>query len=362
VRCDEVLRAEGRLVEGYDQVLVRHRAWQRQAAQRPLVSSPSPVVVDAPDPGRDSRYRPTVVVEEPVDPGLVPHWTGMLRALASSHDVLGPRHLHLTARGELALVHTYRLRADAEVRAGLLAVEARWAEFVSWTADNLGDDHEAAYWLGRALALAHQTDQPALVAYMLMRQAQQAADRCDGRQAVALAAAAAGHPQLSRRDRALCAIRMAQGRALVGDGTGSHGAIRHAATLITQAYDRDGFDDPDTIGRHCVSAYVIAHEGYCHLRLGRPRAAVGVLEPVLRHWSPAYRQDEGVTRAWLALAYAACGELEAAAVEGNRALTVATESGSIRIVRTLAPLNGALAGHRHVPGADQYRLRYAMVG
>ena len=58
----------------------------------------------------------------------------------------------------MAVIRRYRSEARGAVKTGLLAVEAWWAEFASWTADNVGDRLAAAFWLDRALALARRAD------------------------------------------------------------------------------------------------------------------------------------------------------------------------------------------------------------
>lgn len=290
-----------------------------------------------------------------VDPALVPHWSGMLRVLAATHDLFGPHHLHDVVRGELGLIRRHRRAAASEVHDGLLDVECRWAEFASWTADNLGDQDAAAHWLRLALSLGQQADNPTMIAYVLMRQAQQAVDHRDPAGARALAEEAREQVRLSDRDRALCAIRYAQALALAGEARACSTPLNQAYRLVARADDTSDEGDPDTIGRHCVRPYVTAHEGYCKLSLGHHRAAVAVLEEVLVGWPPAYRQDEALTRAWLALAYAGAGRPAEAGTEGSRALAVTIETGSARAHRNLGRLDTRLAAHAGLSEADQFR-------
>ena len=296
-----------------------------------------------------------------MNPALVPHWAGLLRVLSAAHDASGPRHLHDVARGELALISRNREAAGGETQRGLLNVEARWAEFASWTADNLGDGQNAAYWLRIALSLARQAESRSLVAYVMMRQAQRAIERRDASQATTLAEAAGRFSGLPARDRALCAVRCAQGGALAGDRVSTQRALRQAYRLVAHADATEDCDDPDTIGHHCVRAYVAAHEGFCQLSLGQPGTAVTILEDILRGWPPAYRQDEGLTRTWLGAAYAAVDRIGEAAAQGHTALNLAVESGSVRTARALRRLDVALAAHGGVPEVAGFRSRYAMV-
>lgn len=299
-------------------------------------------------------------VSGPVNPALVPHWLGMLRALAASHDVLGPRELHEVARGELEIILAHR-DVGGDLGRALLGVEARWAEFTSWTADNLGRGQEADYWLRRSLSVAGQAGDRVIAGYVLMRQAQRAVERRDAATATALAESASRRAGAAPRDLALCAVREAQGAALAGDRGRCASALRTAYRLVDQADSTDDGQESEPIGHHCVRPYVAAHEGYCQLALGLARDASTTLETILNGWSPRYRQDEGLARSWLASAYALTGRVEEAAAQGERVLDLATASGSVRMIRALRPVDVELAPHRTQPQAKKFRTRYATI-
>ncbi|MFK3980572.1 hypothetical protein ACI2K4_09385 [Micromonospora sp. NPDC050397] len=287
---------------------------------------------------------------------LALHWTEMLRLLAVSHNMFGSRQVYEAVCRESAVIRRYRDEAAEDVKQGLLAVEARWAEFGSWTADNLGDATAATHWLDQALGLARRAGDQRMAAYVLMRQAQQ----LDSAQAAALAGTAEALVALTDRDRGLCLIRQAQGHALRGDQMRSLAAIKAAHRLIDHAADV-GTDDPDTIGRHCTLAYLRAHEGYCLLRLGRAEVAARALEEVLNGWPVDYRQDEALTRAWLALSYATAGRLVEAGMEGSRALTLTAATSSARAMRTLGQLHARLAGRTTSVEVAGFRDAFSLV-
>jgi transcriptional regulator with XRE-family HTH domain/tetratricopeptide (TPR) repeat protein len=376
-RCETLLGAGGELLAGYDEYrrLKQRRdeekvdAGQRARwgeAERDLAQALGDVLAGAgqaplPDswaawpsamsgglaaglPDRSAGWGSAGLGHAPVgvDPVLALHWTEMLRLLAVSYNMFGSRQVYEAVCRESAVIRRYREEAAEDVKRGLLAVEARWAEFGSWTADNLGDATAATHWLAQALRLARRAGDQRMAAYVLMRQAQQAADRLDGAQAAALAGTAETLVSLTDRDRALCLIRQAQGHALRGDQTRSLAAIKAAHRLIDRAADI-GVDDADTIGRHCTLAYLRAHEGYCLLRLGRADAAAHALEEVLDGWPADYRQDEALTRAWLALSYVAVGRLADAGTEGSRALTLTAATSSARAMRALNQVYARLA-------------------
>lgn len=133
---------------------------------------------------------------------------------------------------------------------------------------------------------------------------------------------------------------MAQGQVLSGDDDACSTAIDDAYRLVMHT-DRTGVDeDPATIGRHCTHRYVQAHHGYCWLQLGKPRDAASALEDALEAWPTQYRQDEGLTRAWLALSYADLRRYGDAATHGTQALTLPTTTA--RTLRTLSALDARL--------------------
>ncbi|GAA4560864.1 hypothetical protein [Planotetraspora kaengkrachanensis] len=297
------------------------------------LESPSPL---------DGAAARTPVIK--VDPDLIPHWGGLLHILSSSHNAFGPYRIHNTVTREIDVIRDHRLRADALVRRGLLGVEARWAEFASWTAENIGSGEAAAFWLGYALDLAREANDAAMEAYVLMRQAQRAAERCDARGARDLATEARKAAVAPARDRALSALRLAHSHALAGDSRACAKALEEAHQLVERAQDDGTDDDPVAIGHHCIPAYVQAHEAYCLLLLRRPSEAAALLQEALVAWPADFRQDVQLARAWLALAYVGDGRVEEAAVEGTAVLASAAGGGSVRLIRALQTLDRRLAG------------------
>ncbi|MGW7521682.1 hypothetical protein ACWGJ2_39575 [Streptomyces sp. NPDC054796] len=277
-----------------------------------------------------------------VDPALVPHWGNMLHILSAAHNAFGPMHMYTTVTRELDVIRSCRHSAERGVRRGLLGVEARWAEFASWSAETLGRRSDATYWLMHSRDLAREAADDSLEAYVLMRLAQQATERRDAHAARDLAEAAWEAARGGERDRALCAVRLAHGYALAGDDRSSARVLKTAHQLVDQADQFACDDDPATIGHHCVRAYVQAHEAYCHLLLGHARQAVVLLHEAIDGWPSEYRQDVQLARAWLALAYAADGRVPEAAVEGATALALTTSGGSVRVLRVLRSLDRRL--------------------
>nr|BEK71375.1 hypothetical protein KPHV_86020 [Kitasatospora purpeofusca] len=285
----------------------------------------------------------SAVGSAPLDPALVPHWLELLQVLSNSHNVFGPGRLHQTALRELAVIKQFRQGASGELAVGLLGVEARWAEFVGWTAESMANSADAPFWLDQSLLLARHADDTQMVSYVLMRQAQRAVERRERNRALALAGQAWQFAGDSPRDRALCAVRQGEAHALAGDGRGVRQAIDQAMKLVDIA-DLSGLDDdPSTIGRHCVPAYVQAHEANCQLLLGEFGLAARTLESVLEAWPQDFRQDELIARTWLAVSYMKTGRLAEAGALASGVLSANSAVGSDRVHRGLRQL-GQMAG------------------
>ncbi|MEE1820970.1 hypothetical protein PUR61_01955 [Streptomyces sp. BE20] len=281
-----------------------------------------------------------------VDPALVPHWTGMLQILSAAHNMLGPAQIHQSAVQEMAVIRQFRERAGGGLAVSLMSLEARWAEFASWTADTMGDPQRATFWLDRALLLAQHADDPALASYVLMRQAQGAVERGNAAAAISLAGRAWQSAGDSARDRALCAVRQAEAYAVAGDGRGSRRAAAEAGRLVEQAERIGAAGDPGAIGLHCVPAYVRAQEAHCLVLLNDHRGAVPVLEEVLADWPDGLRQDGLLARVRLATCLVEIGRADEAGAAGQQVLTANIAVGSGRVHRALvelAQLAGSLA-------------------
>ncbi len=283
------------------------------------------------------------------DPELVPHWQKLLGVFAVSENLFGPQHLTGTVMRELAVIRATREAARDPLRTAFVQVEARWSEFLSWLADNAGDNAAGQYWADRAVELALEAGDHPMTSYVLMRKSQQAVAQGDAARAIALAAAAEREPQIPPVVRALAAVRQAEGHALDQDEASCRHALDRAYELVQYAPDGGTSPWEGDLGRHGTTSYVRAHEAHCWLRLEQPTRAIAVFEETLAGWPSSYRQDEALHRGRLAQAYAASGDAEQAAVEGDRVLA-ATEAGTAyRVQAELTRLDRQLAATRQ-PG------------
>lgn len=145
--------------------------------------------------------------------------------------------------------------------------------------------------------------------------------------------------------------------ALDGAEAECHRLLDQAHTLAASP------DDPgDASGGHgsfCTPAYLEMQRGACWLTLGQPARAVSVLDAAVKSLPAVYRRDRGVAFSSQASAFAALDEPAEAAVAGMKALEIARDSGSGRIMRMILPLSSALAAHGELEPVAALRMALA---
>ncbi|WP_242606693.1 hypothetical protein [Protofrankia symbiont of Coriaria ruscifolia] len=278
----------------------------------------------------------------------VKHWVDLLSLVAGRVNDSGAGSVWSLVLGHLEVLDAFR-RASTVEGLRLLAVQARWSEFLSWLADSLGRPGAARKWAELAFGQATEAGDRRTASYVLMRRAQQAADQGRGGEAVALGEGAAALDSSSACTAALCLVRQAHGHALNRDTAASRAAVRQAVRLLAGA-ERD----PDPLDGHCTDLYVAAYEGHCRRLVGDLDGATRLLGEVLAAWPAELRQDEVMWRAWLADTHTAAGRLAEAGAEGLRALELAQATGSARADLVLTSMAGTLAGADRVVEVGQF--------
>jgi transcriptional regulator with XRE-family HTH domain len=259
--------------------------------------------------------------------------------------LFGPQLLLSTVDGHLALVQRLLSAATGPVRADLLTVGTRYAEFASWVNQDGGNMPAAGRWADLALEWAHEAQDSAMVSYVLMRKSSQAAVAGDTGRTIGLAQVAqqqAGH--VPSRVRAVAAQQEAHGHALAGDEMSCHRKLDEAMELAAGELTVEG------PGRYCIPEFLEIQRATCWVELGRPDQAVSLFEEQLTRLPSVHRRDRGVYLARLARAYAARDDADGAAINARQALDVVTTTGSRRIVAELAKLQPRLEQWRDVPG------------
>jgi transcriptional regulator with XRE-family HTH domain len=271
-----------------------------------------------------------------VDPGLVTHWTSLLRLLGRHDEIFGPREVLALVERELRVIAAHRVAARGELRTAFKRVEARWADLAAWLCEDMGRPRARAAWTDYALRLAQEADYADMAAFARGRQSKLASDAHKAIQHAEDALRVAG---ASPQTRAWCSRYAAIGHAMAGDAAACE---RHLAT----AHDLIGNDDspaPPWAGEFRVTRIgTIAAEARCWLVL-KPAKSIVLHQDALRNWPRAEARDGGIVQARLALACAKAGEPDRARVEGRKALAVARATSSATAKRELKRLQLALA-------------------
>jgi hypothetical protein len=74
-----------------------------------------------------------------IDPAIVGHFAALRALLVDADNRLGGISVLPTARQQVEVIAGFRRAARGELREQLLSTQARWAEFVGWLSDDLGD-------------------------------------------------------------------------------------------------------------------------------------------------------------------------------------------------------------------------------
>lgn len=313
-----------------------------------LLASPS---ADSP-----ASVTPAVTLESP-PPVLVPELEGPIASLRSVID--GSRGLDHTIgpTGTLELVRSQLAIADQ--LAGTVRTEAGRRSLVGLT----GQIHQLAGWMSfdtrnmtaarasfaHAREAARQADDPALLAYVLGPSAAFAeADSGDPAAGLDLAFLAVGHARRSGNKRLLAFVLAITGRvhAKLGDEALARQALDDAATALGE---HDGWDDDPLWLEVFDETALLGHSGSCDLDLGRPKAAVELLDRQDSAAPDTFVRNRAIWRLDRAAAFQTLDELDQAAANVVAALDLIGTTSSPRTRFKLAQLAEALITDQRAP-------------
>jgi transcriptional regulator with XRE-family HTH domain/tetratricopeptide (TPR) repeat protein len=280
---------------------------------------------------------------------VLSHMIALRSILVRQDNVLGSGAAAPTVIQTLSILESLSRSAKGSAHDSVRRLQAEYAEFAGWLADELGDRRAGQFWTDRALEWAHEIDDDLLIGYTLVRKAQRALESGDAWAAVSLARAALRRGGLTNRVRAAALQYEALGHASSHEIPEFRVSIDHAHELI----DASEPAEPDERATWCTPAYVIMHEAAGWTRLGMYANAVAEYQRGLSDWPGEFRRDEGVYYGRLACAHAQAGNPEEAARIGLTALNVGISTGSARILAELRPLEQTLAKWDTVPNVSR---------
>ncbi|MCW2875933.1 MAG: transcriptional regulator [Sphaerisporangium sp.] len=244
----------------------------------------------------------------------------------------------------IAQTHTLRelsSRTGPRTGQGLLRLASRYAEYVGWLVQEMGNDQAALWWTQRAVDLAAAGGDHHLAAYGLVRRALVTLYQDDAKQTIELARRAQSD-NVPARIRGLAAQREAQGHALAGDYDACMLSLDRARALLARhAPDSDA----PVIGTINLSDSVEMITGWCLHDLGRPREAAELIDRQMAQVPPRAvrtRVRYGVRRA---LAHAMAGEIDHACHLTSQLLDSAIAVSSATIAADMRDLARTLARH-----------------
>lgn len=319
-----------------------------QTAQRfqtlcPQTSRPLPEAELAREDWQSSS-RPSL----PVSIQIVDELTTLRASLVRSDSLLGPGRLIATVSEQLANVQDMLGSAHGELRLKVFDLAALYAEFHGWLLEDAGHPVRSHAWTARALEWSQAGENPDLIAYTLMRRAQQSATRQDAPLAIGLGQAAARVDGVSDRIRSASAQQRAYGLAVEGEQTLALQALDEAESLLTGG---DPADDPYGLAEWCTPSYVTAQRANVFLTLGRGAEAVRTFDAALLSWPAEYHRERGLHLARKARALALDRRPDEAATVGGEALGIARSTGSHRILDELRVV-AALADEQGATGRE----------
>jgi tetratricopeptide (TPR) repeat protein/transcriptional regulator with XRE-family HTH domain len=277
-----------------------------------------------------------------------------LRAMLVDQDnIAGAGHVLPSVEHQLAIIDRLRRSAARADGKALLGVQAEYAEFAGWLAQDLGKFKAADMWLSRALGWAHTSGKRSMVTYILARKSQLAGDMADPLAAIDMADAAQESSAHRGRLAAASSTYAAYGYALVNDAQAMDRAIKTAREQLHHATE-----DPDPSDRRWApwldTGYIDVQAGRCHAHLGQHEQAVTAYQSALDRLPPTYRRDRGVYLARQAFAHAQGGDSTQAGMIGLQAVGVVLTTGSNRIITELVRVHDALENLSPCPAADEF--------
>jgi transcriptional regulator with XRE-family HTH domain len=268
-------------------------------------------------------------------------------------DVLGGGDTYRLYRSEYEATKQMLRQASYTENVGkqLLAVLAEQAQQAGWAAFDAGDQEQARLLYKRSHEAAGEAGNAPLAGNALAFLAYQ---RIGSDRAAALSAAVeschTAGKDAPKSVRALLHERLAWAHAVAGNATEAEAALNSAQDALGE--------QPVTQEQPDWAAWVNHSElqimtGRCWTELRRPLRAVPVLEAVLSRFDDTHARDKSLYLCWLADAYLSAGEVDQAAAVASKVIDLSADVASVRPRERLAPLLGALARHRSVPGVRE---------
>jgi tetratricopeptide (TPR) repeat protein/transcriptional regulator with XRE-family HTH domain len=285
------------------------------------------------------------------DVSPVEHLKLMRRVFIDSDNLLGPGHIIPAVQDYIRVIQRLRSGQEGADKRALLHLQAEFAEFASWLHQDSGDFRQAQFWLDRALEWTHAVNDRDMAVYVMARKSQLSGDMRDPASAIDLANAAATMAVNRSRLQATARTYEAHGHALAHEGATCLRTLDEARALVSELDD----GQESAWATWLDGAYIDVQRARCLSALGKHDQAATVFQQAIQDLPPGYRRDRGVYLAREALAHAGAHDPEQAATDGLRALAIAEETGSGRIIYELVKLDSELIRWANMPEVADFR-------
>ncbi len=292
---------------------------------------------------------------DPRDSHEVARISEALPYYARTAALLGGRPLVNLAEKYVKVLCSGCEATHGKYRDQILAACARYAEFLGWLHQDLGNPVLSLFWTDRAMEWAMEagTDQQ-FESYVLMRKADHAEQYGTAGRVIALARSALRITPLSPRAQALAVQQEARGYSQNGEQSLFECKLDEARELIAKS--GNGEDAP--WGEYCDITHIAMQEASGWIELRQFGKAIDIIETNFPRMSGSARVDSAVYRARLARAYAEAGYPDRAAEIGLAACPDASATESARAYAELQQANQILTASKHVPLAVSFAASF----
>lgn len=252
--------------------------------------------------------------------------------------------------GRVAILDALRRRCTGARQRRYSAIQARYAESLSWLSEEAADLTAALYWIDRATHWGQLARWPEMSAYCYIRRSMVAISSTNsGPSAIGNAKVVFDLGDASPRMQGLAHKQIAFGHALAGMESESRRSLDRAVDLLSEPL-REG---DVVLGQRSVldEDLFTIFAATCDVYLGKGERAVPILLPCLHRLSTSSVRTATITRAKLASAYAQAGYPREAAAFAHTALDdiqrIGSTSARSELLRAMPALH-RFSAHPHV--------------
>lgn len=271
-------------------------------------------------------------------PDLLCTYDAALDGFQAAARTMSPGRIIDPLIGKTASLDVLRQRAAPELRRGIAATQARYAECLSWMHEEANDVHACLYWIDRATHWAQMIHWDSMAAYGFVRRSMLALSYLDDSRAAQESAEVALHtPGANPRIKGLTAKQLAFALALSRRADDSNRALDLAMSYLSEGESLREDDDAIGVGQRSVvnDDLFAIFRTTCEIYLGCGESAIPVLEPRLGSISTGSLRTHTITSAKLAHAYASAGAPDLACSHFYQTMSAADIIGSLSARREL---------------------------